>query len=114
MYTENNHHLYYSRRDMLSYTLSARLRNHEDSQIILPVEIHNDLHANIPAMPVPSAPMARLALEHINTRPRQYRTLDTTRSLIDFMGEGDPTGEHLSLQLPFLILGAEALKRRHL
>jgi len=99
---------------MLSYTLSARLRNHEDSQIILPVGIHNELHANVPSMHVPTASMARLALGHINTRPRQYSTLDTTRSLIDFMGDGDPTAEHLKLQMPFILLGVEALKITHI
>ena len=107
----------------MSYRLSGRIRNHEDSQIILPVEVHRDLHANIRnGMAVPSAFVARQALEHINTRPRRYDTLDTTRSLIDYMetvGEQYQTdatkvSEHLSLQMPFLLLGSEALKKRHL
>jgi hypothetical protein len=110
--SENNHHLWYSRRDMLSFRLSAELRNHEKSQIILPVDIHNELHATIHSMPIPSASMARLALHHIHNLPKQYTSLDVTRSLIDEFHD-KPQGEHLARQMPFLLLGSEALKRSY-
>jgi hypothetical protein len=113
MLTENNHHEFYARRDMLSYRLSTQLRNHDRTQVLLPVEIHNDLHANVPKMDVPSASVARLALSHLNGLPRRYKSLDATRSLSDEFFD-EPLGEHLALQLPFLILGSEALKRMHL
>jgi hypothetical protein len=95
---------------MLAFRLSAHLRNNLRSQIELPMDIHRQLHIEVPAMAVPEAPVARLALEHINTRPRQYKTLDVTRSLADELYDTS-LGEHLALQLPFLILGTEALKR---
>jgi hypothetical protein len=112
MYTENNHHLWYSRRDMLSYSLSTQIRNHEKSQIRLSIDIHNELHANISSMPVPSASMARLVLHHVNSLPKSYDTLDVTKSLTDRFYD-KPQGEHLARQMPFLLLGSEALKRSY-
>jgi len=113
MLRENNHHEFYARRDMLSYRLSSQLRNNERTQIVLPVEVHNDLHANVPAMRVPSASVARFALSHLNGLPRRYKSLDAAKSLSDEFFD-EPLGEHLALQLPFLILGTEALRKTHL
>ncbi len=97
---------------MLKYRLSTQLRNNARTQIVLPVGLHNELHANVDAMPVLSASVARLALAHINSRSRKYKSLDVARSLADEFHES-PLGEHLALQLPFLIVGSEALRRMH-
>ena len=116
---EDNHHIYHTRRNWNEYKLSNQIRNDERSQIILPVEIHRELHANTHGIVVPSAFVARLALERITTRNRRYSTLDVVRDSEDYLravgeqyhDDAIEIADRLLEQIPYLQLGANALKR---
>jgi len=118
----NTHHLYFERKRWNSMRLSNQIRNLDRSQVLLPIELHADLHANTSPMAIPSAFVARVGLERILSMKRSYKTLDVAKDTEDFMrsiGENyhdDATeiANKLSEQIPYIQLGVDSLKRRHI
>jgi len=118
--TENIHHIYFDRKSWNGQTLSRTIRNLEVSKVLMPIEDHNDLHHNTHAMGIPSAYVARLALDRITSRNRRYSALDVVRDSEDYLrsiGENyydDATdiADRLLEQIPFIQVGVDSLKRR--
>ena len=109
----NKHHVFFDRRSWNQDGTTKRLRNDERTQIILPVWIHNELHAFCDPIP-PESTLARFALTTINAQPKYYDNLDRMKALTDTLftlPDAYDMAEGLHDQLPFLIIGTKALKR---
>jgi len=118
----NNHHTWFEKRRLNAFRLSSLIRDNDRTQVLMPVEIHNDLHANTHGLPVPSAFVARLALERIVSRPSTFTPLDIARDSEEYLrsigeqyhDDALNISDRLLEQIPFIQLGVDSLKRRHL
>lgn len=118
----NTHHTWFEKRRLNSFRLSSLIRNNENTQVMLPVEIHNELHANTHGLPIPSAFVARLALERITSRPNSFTPLDITRDSEEYLrsigeqyhDDALKISDRLLEQIPYIQLGVDSLKRRHI
>jgi len=118
----NLHHLYFERKRWNALRLSNQIRNIDRSKVVLPIELHRELHANTSPIDVPSAFVARIGLERILSRKRSWKALDVAKDSEEFMrnvGENyhDDAlhiADKLSEQIPYIQLGVDSLKRRHI
>ena len=114
----NKHHIYWERREFEKQQITKRIRNHRNSIIELPVDIHNDLHAETLRIPAPNLVLARFVLKTINDRVNEYNALDTVKSTIDAVyaiddDESELLATRLDAQVPFLEEGQEAINHRY-
>ena len=114
----NKHHIYWERREFEKQQTTKRIRNHRSSIIELPVDIHNDLHAETLRVPAPSLVLARFVLKTINDRVNEYNALDTVKSTIDEVyayddDESELLATRLDAQVPYLEEGQEAIEHRY-
>ena len=102
--------------------LSNQIRNLDRSQVLMPITLHNELHAQTDSMAVPSAFVARVGLERTLNTKRSYKTLDVAKDTEDFMrtlgnnyhSDALEIADRLSEQIPYIQLGVDSLKRRHI
>ena len=114
----NRHHIYWERREFEKQQTTKRIRNHRNSIIELPVDIHNDLHAETLRVPTPNLVLARFVLKTINDRVNEYNALDTVKSTIDEVyayddDESELLATRLDAQVPYLEEGQEAIEHRY-
>ena len=114
----NRHHIYWERREFEKNKINKAIRNHRNSIIELPVDIHNDLHAETLRIPAPNLELARFVLKTINDRVNEYNALDTVKSTIDAVyaiddDESELLATRLDAQVPFLEEGQEAINHRY-
>ena len=114
----NRHHIYWERREFEKQQTTKRIRNHRNSIIELPVDIHNDLHAETLCVPAPSLVLARFVLKTINDRVNEYNALDTLRNTIDEVyayddEESELLATRLDAQIPYLEEGTAEIEHRY-
>ena len=114
----NKHHIYWERREFEKQQTTKRIRNHRNSIIELPVDIHNDLHAETLRVPAPNLVLARFVLKTINDRVNEYNALETIKSTIDEVyayddDESELLATRLDAQVPYLEEGQEAINHRY-
>ena len=114
----NNHHIYWCRRDFEANQTTKRIRNHTNSQIEMPVPVHNDLHAETLRIPAPSLVLARFVLKSINNLENEYNALDTTKAVIDGVyaiddDESEVFATRLDAQIPFLERGEKDINHHY-
>lgn len=116
----DNHHVFFERRKWLMTRTTSQIRNHALSQILLPVEIHRELHANTHSIALPTEELAKMILYRTMNRRRQYKPLDNVKDIYEWTGnifeqytDAIPIHNRLGEQLPYLHLGEQALKRKH-
>ena len=115
----NKHHIYWERREFEKQQITKRIRNHRNSIIELPVDIHNDLHAETLRVPAPSLVLARFVLKTINDRENEYNALETLKSTIDEVyayddEESELLATRLDAQIPYLEDGTTEIEHRYL
>ena len=113
----NKHHIYWERREFEKNKINKAIRNHRNSIIELPVDIHNDLHAETLRVPAPNLVLARFVLKTINDRVNEYNALETIKSTIDEVyayddDESELLATRLDAQVPYLEEGQEAINHR--
>lgn len=114
----NKHHVYWERREFEKIKVNKAIRNHRNSIIELPVDIHNDLHAETLRIPAPNLELARFILKTINDRENEYNALDTVKSTIDAVyaiddDESEILATRLDAQVPFLEEGRAEIEHRY-
>lgn len=114
----NRHHIYWERREFEKNKINKAIRNHRNSIIELPVEVHNDLHAETLSVPAPNLVLARFVLKTINDRENEYNALETIKNTIDAVyaiddDESELLATRLDAQVPFLEEGQEAINHRY-
>jgi len=65
----NTHHILFTRKEYNKTYEPYLLRSHPAMQVEIPVVDHNELHANVPAIPVMSTNLARYALQTLDAMP---------------------------------------------
>ena len=111
----NLHHSFWKRADYNSERTSRLVRNDGRTHFILPIEVHNELHANIDPVERPTAKVGRFILDRLTSQPNRWTNLDRLQDLSEKLYDRNwGLSDVLDRQIPYLEAGVEALKRRHL
>lgn len=110
---ESLHHTYWTKNDYNRDPVTRRLRNDSRTHVVLADWVHTELHREIEPVGRPITEVGRIALQHLNDAPDYTNKVDYTRDMSAFMYQYDEMlAQNLHDQLPFLILGTKALRRR--
>lgn len=113
----NVHHTLFTRRQYRSATLPYLLREHNAMKHRIPVADHNELHADIDAIPRMTSDLARLSLAYFHENHQPYdQRIDAFDGLLEYYRhlsrgvgkiavEGGIFAEHLGEQFPYLLNG---------
>jgi hypothetical protein len=111
----NLHHSFWKRADYNSDRTARLIRNDHRTHFVLPVEVHNDLHANIEPVERPTLVVGRFILDKLKSQPGKWTNLHRLQDLSERLYDRDwALSDVLDRQIPLLELGIESLKRRHL
>lgn len=111
----NLHHSFWKRADYNQERTSRLIRNDHRTHFILPVEVHDELHANIEPVERPTLKVGLFILDRLKSQPNKWTNLDRLEDLSERLHDRDwGLSDVLDRQIPFLEVGIEALKRKHL
>lgn len=106
----NLHHPFFTRKAWEADGTAKRLRNDGGTHVVLPIWVHETLHQQVEGFLPPIPEHSRIAIDMLSSR---YDSLDNLRMLCAEMYRYDEgVAEGLMEQLPYLIVGVKALKRR--
>lgn len=113
MVHENNHHLNWCAREWKRNTIHRRIREHPGMIIKLPINLHNQLHHEIPPVRPPALQVARYILDNLisvdndcnpytNLRTQYYKLTEYYKEDLPYSEQAYDLAEHYIDQYDFI------------